>query len=68
MCKLVDSIEDIPFLLINLSSNKTYLPKFKLVLDSAYHKVNNTYFNTRYILTCPQNILLVDFVVDPNLP
>ena len=60
MWKSIDSSADIPFLSIDLSFNMTYLPRYKLVLDSTYVKVNGTYFKTKYISTCPQNILLVD--------
>ena len=58
MCKSLNSSGDIPFLSTNLSFNMTQLPKHRLVLDSIYLEVNNTYFKTMYILTCPQNILV----------
>ena len=38
----------------------TQLPRYKPGLDSTYLKVNGTYFKIKYILTCPQNIILVD--------
>ena len=61
MCKSVDSSGDIPFLLTDLSFNMTQL------LDT-YLKVNGTYFKTKYILTCPQNILLVDLTSQSYYP
>ena len=60
MCKSIDSSGDIPFLSTDLSSNMTQLPRYKLVLDITYLEVNGTYFKTKYMLTCSQNILLVD--------
>jgi hypothetical protein len=57
MCNLVDSSGDIPFLSTDLSFNMTQLPKYKLVLDSSYLKVNDTYFKIKYIVTCSQNNL-----------
>ena len=62
MCKSVDSSGDIPFLSTDLSINMTQLPRYKLVLDSTYLVVNGTYFKIQYIVTCPQNILLVDLI------
>ena len=62
MCKSVDSSGDIPFLSTDLSFNMTQLPRYKLVLDSTYLEVNGTYFKIKYIVTCPQNILLVDLI------
>ena len=62
MCMSVDSSGDIAFLSTNLSFNMTQLPRYKLVLDSTYLKVNDTYFKTKYIVTCPQIILLVDLI------
>ena len=62
MCKLVGSSGDIPFLSTDLSFNTTQLPRYKLVLDSTYLEVNGTYFKIKYIVTCPQNILLVDLI------
>jgi hypothetical protein len=62
MCKSVDSSRDIPFLPIDLSFNMTQLPRHKAMLDSTYFEVNATYFKIKYILTCPQNILLVDLI------
>ena len=62
MCKSVDSSGDIPFLSIDLSFNMTQLPRYKLVLDSSYLEVNGTYFKIKYIVTCPQNIILVDLI------
>ena len=57
MCKSIDS-RDIPFLSTDLSFNMTQLPRYMLVLDSTYLEVNGTYFKTKYIVTCPQNILV----------
>ena len=62
MRKSVDSNGDIPFLATELSFNTTQLTTYKLVLGSTYLEVNGTYFNTKYIVTCPQNILLVDLI------
>ena len=59
MCRSVDS-GDVPFLSTNLPFNMTQFPRYKLVLDSTYLIVNGTYFKTKYMLTCSQNILLVD--------
>ena len=56
MHKSVDSSGVIPFLSTDLLVKMTQLPKYKLVLDSTYLKVNGTYFKTKYIITCPQNI------------
>ena len=50
----VNSSGDILFLLTDLSFNMTQLPRYKLVLDSTYLKVNGTYFKTKYIITCPK--------------
>ena len=68
MCKSVDSSGDFPFLSTDLSFNMTHLPRYKLSLDSIYLKVNGTYFKTKYILTCPQNILLVDWTSQSYYP
>jgi hypothetical protein len=57
MCKSVDSSGDIPFLSTDLSFNMTQLPRYRLVLDNTYLEVNDAYFKTKYIVTCPQNIL-----------
>ena len=58
MCKSVDNSGDIPFLSTDLSFNMTQLPRYRLVLDSTYLEVNDAYFKTKYIVTCPQNILV----------
>ena len=58
MCKSVDSSGDIPFMSTDLSFNMTQLPRYRLVLDSTYLEVNGAYFKTKYIVTCPQNILV----------
>ena len=58
MCKSVDSSGDIPFLSTNLSFNMTQFPRYRPMLDSTYLEVNGTYFKTKYIVTCPQNIVV----------
>ena len=58
MCMAVDSSGDIPFLSTDLSFNMIQLPRYRLVLDSTYLEVNGTYVKTKYIVTCPQNILV----------
>ena len=60
--KSVDSSGDIPFLSTDLSFNMTQLPRYNLVPDSTYRKVNGIYFKTKYIITCPPNILVVDLI------
>ena len=62
MCKSIDSSGDIPFVSTDLSFNMTQLPRYKLVLDSTYLEVKGAYFKIKYIVTCPQNILLVDLI------
>ena len=42
------------------------LPRYKLVLDSTYLKVNGTYFRTKYIQI--ENILLVDLTSQSYYP
>ena len=66
MCMPIDSSGDIPFRSIDLSFN-IQLPRYK-PLDSTYLEVNGSYFKTKYIITCPQNILLVDLISQSYLP
>ena len=68
MCKSVDSSGGIRFLSTDLSFNMAQLPRYKLMLDSTYLKVNETYFKTKYILTCPENILLVNVTSQSYYP
>ena len=62
MCMSIDSSGDIPRLSTSLWFNMTQLPRYKLVLDGTYLKVNDTYFKTKYIVTWPQNSFLVDLI------
>ena len=58
MCKLVDDSGDIALLSTHLSFNMIQLPRYRLMLASTYLEVNGTYLKTKYIVTCPQNILV----------
>ena len=61
-------VEIFPFLSVDLSFNMTQLCWYKLVLGSTYLKVNCTYFKTKYIITCPPNIFLVNLISQSYQP